>query len=356
MKPRIALWLSCVLGLLSCGEGVPTKPGDAPPGADDVVDFEKVLFNDDDEWGGLALGDPAWLLKEGRQATKEAFSLLRSVLGFVQEAVADDREPDASGVADDGSPWVAWAELDEGVEVVFAVVAAADGRRRYLLQARPQGGDEYKILMTGVFVKHASKRGGGRIHINMSAITDLAPEVDTDGRLHFWFANHNDGVIARRIAFRDVKPRTGDGIADNFIADDIQRDGVGGRARIVQTGDLIDDLDGVELLAMRLRWASGKGGRADAAIARIKPDVELLGAIHECWDTDGNRTAYSDTLDADDAAGDTQDPESCGGQAQEDVASADGTELDDEVTSELTDVGALDIDEADADLHPNLDL
>jgi hypothetical protein len=351
------LVLSCSIGLAACG-GDDTNnnngPSDEITGAD-IVDLGDLLQQDLDAAAAAEMvGDPATLLAEGKRQADVARKDVAAVLDFIKQATAG--EPSAKGMVG-GRAWARWVKEIAGTEIRFSAVRVTDDRLRYLVQGKAMDGS-YKPLLTGIFVKKADKRGGGRFHVNLSNVSDLFVSPGADGTVHFVFANDKDEARGRRIAYLNVTRRDAPmAPAANFAADLVRLTGQGGRFRSVGVGDLITDLPGNEAFALRILWKRDTGGRGDAAMASLADPMKPLplGTAHECWDAEGKRSAYMDDYAANDAKNPNEgDVTNCAGFPKEDVpgsaASPSGADPDPELDALLDDAGASDVTEAEASM------
>jgi hypothetical protein len=344
-----------------------TGPAEGEVTRDDVFDVDDVLGADqlDGSDAAYAVGEPAQLLGVSREQAQKIRADVEKMLSLLKEA--GENGEISTGTTENNRPYAEFTTTTAGLDLKLTVVLVSPNRLRYLLSGRTAGdgatvdagldGGAYTDFMTGIFLKVAPKAGGGRMHLNLSALTDLKSEVDLDGSIHLLFANHKADKKARRILYRAIKKRSDpNDLAQSFGADLLRNVGVGGRFRSVAIAEDLLELEGTEALGLRVQWRTGEGGRADAVMAHIAPDPRaILGAAHECWDSDGLRTAYSDTIAANDAEnpdeGDTSD---CVTLVQEDVsedaASEDAADTDPEVDEVLSDDAAdvTEISEGDA--------
>jgi hypothetical protein len=356
LRPTLAgLVLSCTVALAACGgNDTNSEPQDEITDAD-IVDLGDLLLQDQDAAAAAEMiGDPATLLAEGKRQADNARQDVAAVFDFIKQASAG--EPAMKGVTTGGKAWARWVKDIAGTEIRFSAVRMTDDRLRYLVQGKAADGS-YKPLLTGIFVKKADKRGGGRFHVNLSNVSDLYQAPGADGTVHFQFANHKDTLRGRRIAYVNVTRRADPmAPAANFAADLVRITGQGGRFRSVGVGDLIKDLPGNEAFALRILWKRKEGGRGDAAMATLAtPAPTLLGVAHECWDGAGKRTAYEDDYGANDATNPNDgDVSTCAGFPKDDVpagaASPSGADPDSELDALLDEAGASDVTEAEASM------
>ncbi len=356
LRPTLAgLALSCTVALAACGgNDTNNEPTDAITEAD-IVDLGDLLQQDPDAAAAAEMvGDPATLLAEGKRQADTARKDVAAVFDFIKQAAAG--EPTAKGMVG-GRAWARWVKDIQGTEIRFSAMRMTDDRLRYLVQGKAADGS-HKPLLTGIFVKKADKRGGGRFHVNLTNVSDLYQAPGADGSVHFVFANHKDEIRGRRIAYVNVTRRDDPmAPAANFAADLVRLTGQGGRFRSVGVGDIIKELPGSEAFALRILWKRDAGGRGDAAMASLATPGSpvLLGTAHECWDADGLRSAYMDDYAANDAMNPNEgDTSSCAGFAQEDVpgsaASTSGADPDPELDALLDEAGASDVTEAEASM------
>lgn len=336
-----------LLALLSCdsGGGEPPPP-DAVPNQGDVVAVTDLLVAESSGSGAIDVGDPAELLGAARQESVASVARLRSVLQRLQD-VAGGREPDRRGTAA-GLPYGVWTTSTSGLDLRLVATRLTDTRVRYLLQGKANGG-VYRWLMTGVFVRQSPSRGGGRLLLNLSNISDLGGG-SADGTVQVWWSNAQDKLVARRVLYRNVTDRSSTAPARNYGMDYLRQEGVGGRFRTLVVGDLLPNLPGNEALAVRMLWKTGEGGRGDALLVNAQNNVAVRSS--ECWDGSGNRTAHRNDVALDDADNpDSGDVTSCWGFPQgpaPDAPGYDTYDVDPDVDAALKAAGASDISEADA--------
>jgi hypothetical protein len=351
--------LACALAMAACAaEKEPTTVAAGEKvTADDVVEIDDLTTNDSDEAGAAKAGDPAVWLDVGRKISANAHANVKAILQHVKDVAAG--EPTRTGSTKDGKfQYGVWEKTNAaGVTGKLLVVRIADKKLRYTLFAKSSTAKDYKIILTGVFVKFGKKAGGGRFHLSLKNASDVVPALGFEtGSIHFWFANKNAAKAkARRILYVNVK-KTGDVIANNAGFDYVHKIGVGGRFRGIAVGpDVLKDRDGVESLAFRMFWGKGKGGRLDGVIAGLTPPPpKKLIEVHECWNAEGLRDAYDDDDLASKETKDGAKIDKCGDFAKEVIEKAKaeggkGGDIDAEVDAELKDAGALDIDEGAAD-------
>ncbi len=373
LLPGLCASLLALAATAACDGGRGPGDGDgeqSPVSVDDVFDIDALLVEDDDPTAGaITIGDPASLLAQGRQKARETIGQIRSVLRRIKGAI-ENRDPDISGETEDGRPYGVWARTVDGVDMRLLAIRQAEGRVRYLVLGKPEGADrsDFVRLMTGVFLQgdeDSPRRGGGRLHINLGHISELTGGDVATGSLHVLFATGQEGAIGRRVFYRNMTRHDDvEGTpARNHGFDFIHKPGVGGRIRAIAIGDLIER-DGIELLGLRVRWAHGVGGRADAVLARVSPrPVEVLRRAHECFDADGLRAAYADDDATNDDVdgideGDVDAPSACGGFERDDIDLAldeNGHDADPELDDMLDASGANDIDEDDAENVDDID-
>jgi hypothetical protein len=363
--------LAAAFALTACG-GISNQDDDAPVGLEDVVEVDDLLVEDlDDASAAGQVGEPAELLAEAQRQGTEMRQHIRNVVNFIKDVIQDDdgvrRAPDNTGLTPDGRPFAMWQAEKEGVMVRFRAVRINAQRVRYLLTGQQMDADvsnapAERALLTGIFVKKAPRKGGGRLHLNLSAVSDLFEGPNADGSMHLLFANHRPDLRGRRMVYRNVVSRDdANAMPKNYGADLIHKVGLGGRFRSVAIGDIIPQVPGIEALGMRVLWKHGQGGRADVAVANVLPEPRrILGHAHECWDAEGLRTAYADTIPENDDVnpneGDVTDGSLCGdfgapdaNDANDESASADGQDMDPELEDLLEDADATDITEEEAD-------
>lgn len=343
--------IACSLALAGCSSDAADE-GDVT--AEDVVDLGDLIAKDTDAAAAAAqVGDPATLLAEAKKQGDLARGDVAAVFDFVRKAA--EGEPTTKGATP--RPHAVWEKNVEGVDVRLTVVRVLRERVRYLLEGKGADGN-YVPLLTGIFLKKGPKSGGGRFHVDLSAVSDLYGAPNADGSMHFLFANHRGDLRGRRILYRNVTRRDEPSLpAANFAADLVRLVGKGGRFRSAGVGDLVPELPGNEVFALRAAWVRGVGGRGDAAMASLADpnNPAPLGKAHECWDKDGLRTAYADDVADNDAENPNEgDTAMCHGLAQEDVpeelAAPSGGDVDPELDALLDEVGALDVSEADAEM------
>jgi hypothetical protein len=344
--------LACSLALAGCSSGAPEEGDEIT--SDDVVDLGDLITQDPDAAAAAAqIGDPATLLAEGRREAGIARGDVGAVFDFLRKAA--EGEPTRRGV--NPRPNAVWERNVGGTDVRLTVVRVLRERVRYLLEAKKSDGT-YLPLLTGIFIRGRERAGGGRFHVDLSAVSDIYGAPNADGSLHFMFANLRGDKRGRRIAYRDVTRRDDASIpAANFSADLVRIVGEGGRFRSVGVADALPEVPGNELFALRLRWRAGLGGRGDAIFSSLADpqNPTVLGKAHECWDKDGLRTAYTDDYAANDAENPNEgDTATCHELAQEDVpvdvARPDGEDADPELDALLDEAGALGLTEADAEV------
>ncbi|MBK9266944.1 MAG: hypothetical protein IPM54_45115 [Polyangiaceae bacterium] len=349
-----ALVLSLPLALVGCGGNPEPAPAGEEITQDDVVDLGDLITQDPDAAAAAEMiGDPATLLAEGRRQGDKARMDVAAVLGFVKELAAG--EPSRKGARPDGTAFAEWEKTIQGKDATLVVGRMAAGRFRYLVALR-NADNTRTPLLTGIFVKKGPRTGGGRLHVNLTNLSDAFNAPGADGSIHFWFANHRGDKRGRRIAYHNVVRRDDpDKRVVNFGADLVRLVGVGGRFRSVGIGDFIPSLPGPEATGLRILWKRDEGGRGAAAVASLGAMKQLLGTAHECWDKDGLRTAYEDDNPNNDAMNPNEgDVAMCAGFAREqppdeaDVGE-NGMDVDPELDALLEESGAMDIDAAEAD-------
>jgi predicted small lipoprotein YifL len=349
----LALAISTVV---ACGRGGPNpdiNDPEAPVTADDIVNVDDILLDDAADAAAAAqVGDPATLLGAAQEAGTTIRGHMRDVFDMIKNIT--DTEPAETGRTERGDrPYALWTGTHEDIDFRFGVVRTGPARVRYLMQAKQTDAEEFRNILTGVFVKRAPHRGGGRLHINLSAASDVRG-ADIDGSVHVVFANGRDDKQGRRIAYLGLRDRNDpDATPQAFGADLIRKVGEGGRFRTLHVADMNPDIPGFEAIGLRVLWKTGQGGRADAVVARVAPrPVVILGHAHECFDGDGLRTGYADTFPGNDEVDPNEgEVTDCLGFAQEDVpdnAAESGNDADPELDDLLAEDGALDIDEEEA--------
>lgn len=351
-----ALVLSSSVALAGCGGDPEPAPAVEEVTQDDVVDLGDLIAKDMDPAAAAEMvGDPATMLAEARSQGEKARTDVARVLGFVRELGTG--APTNKGVRADGTPFAQWVKEIQGKTTHLVVGRMAPDRFRYLVAV--EGADAKPVpLLTGIFVKKGPRSGGGRLHVDLTAISDaygIQPaDGAADGSIHFWFANHKGDARGRRIAYRNVVRRDDpDKRVINYGADLVRLVGVGGRFRSVGIGDLVPEAisPGPEALGLRVLWKRGEGGRGVAVIASLASKM-VLGTAHECWDKDGLRTAYeSDPVSA--MNPNEGDLTMCAGFAREmpppaDRVNENGSDADPELDALLDESGAKDIDEMEA--------
>lgn len=363
---RVGLLVVCVgVGCKSTGDDDDNDTGGttqlAAVDSTDVVDVDTILYEDTD--GAAAaevMGDPATLRADALAAAQKATADVRSVVGFIKTVGAG--EPDTKGTTRAGQPFGIWEGTVSSADVRFVVVRTAANRLRYLVTAR-KGTDAYKPLLTGIFIKRLTGAGAGRLHVNLTNASEIFnPTTGYTGSIHFFFANHTHEFRGRRIMYRNIVPRAQPTANPaSYAMDIIHKVGLGGRARLMSISpDILPNTggtdNGTELLAMRVLWKRGVGGRADGLMSRFRPrPVQMYGHFHECWGPAGLRTAYMDTFEANDADNPNQgDVTNCFDLAQDQVPEANTANSDSpadpdpELDAALDETGAADISETDA--------
>jgi hypothetical protein len=323
---------------------------------EDIVDLGDLVTADSDKAAAAEqIGDPATLLAEAKREAEVARGDVAAVFDFLRQAA--EGEPTKRGKTPRGAAYAQWVKTIEGVEVRATLIRVTAGRLRYLLQGKKADGTHVPLL-TGIFLKRASKAGGGRFHVNLTNVSDLFTVPEADGSLHFWFANGAADKRGRRIHYKNVTRRDDPSAPPvSFGADLVRIVGQGGRFRSVGVTDAVPNVAGDELFALRVRWKAGEGGRGDALLVNVadpKAPV-VLGDAHECWDKDGLRTAYLDSYADNDAEDPNEgDTASCSGLDSESVpeseATMDGVDADPELDALLDESGASEISEVEADL------
>lgn len=348
-----ALVLSSSVAIAGCGGDPEPAPAVEEITQDDVVDLGDLIAKDMDPAAAAEMiGDPATMLAEARNQGDKARMDVAAVLGFVRDL--GDGPPTRKGARPDGNAWAEWVKEIQNKTTRLVVGRMAPGRFRYLVAVEGADGKPLPLL-TGIFVKKGPRTGGGRLHVNLTNISDTYSAPGADGSIHFWFANHKGDARGRRIAYRNVVRRDDpDKRMINYGADLVRLVGVGGRFRSVGVGDYIDSVPGPEALGLRVLWKRGEGGRGAAAIASLATKMPL-GTAHECWDKDGLRTAYEDDNPANDMTNPNEgDLMMCAGFAREmpppaDRVNENGADADPELDALLDESGATAIDEAEAD-------
>jgi hypothetical protein len=353
-----ALVLSTSVALAGCGGDPEPAPAVEEITQDDVVDLGDLIAQDLDPAAAAEMvGDPATMLAEAKRQGEKARTDVVRVLGFVKELGTG--EPTRKGARADGTRYAQWIKEIQGKTTHLVVGRMAPDRFRYLVAV--EGADAKPIpLLTGIFVKKGPRTGGGRLHVDLKAISDAYAVSNADGAadgsIHFWFANHKGDARGRRIAYRDVVRRDDPAMRKiNYGADLVRLVGVGGRFRSIGIGDFIPEAvsPGPEALGMRVLWKRGEGGRGVAVIASLATKM-ALGTASECWDADGLRTAYEDDNPANDATNPNEgDLTMCAGFAREmpppaDRVNENGADADPELDALLDESGAMDIDETEA--------
>ena len=349
------LALSSSLVIAGCGGDDKTPaPAADPITQDDVVDLGDLITQDPDLAAAAEMiGDPATLLAEGRKQGEKARADVAAVMSFIKQVAVG--EPTKTGETPRGNAGAVWVKTVNGVELTLGVERTAPNRLRYLMAGKAADGT-MKGLLTGVFIKKAPKTGGGRLHVNLTNLSDLFNAPGADGSIHFWFANHKADLRGRRIAYVNVSRRDDPNMQKvNYGADLVRLVGVGGRFRSVAISDFSPASPGNEAVGLRVLWKAGQGGRASGAIATLGAMPQVQATMHECWDKDGKRTAYMDDIAGNDMNNPNEgDVTMCAGFAKEpppdpmDV-SVDGADVDPELDTLLDDAGASTIIVADAD-------
>jgi hypothetical protein len=335
------------LAVAGCSSDEPADAG-GDVAKEDIVRVSDLLVQSADGAGAIKIGDPAELLGLAKSQSNVLTARTRAALQYV-EAIAQGRDPGRRGKTPAGLPFGVWTGVREGVEAKLIAVKLTDSRVRYLLLAHKAGDPgAFKPLLTGVFVRKAAERGGGRLHVNLTNTSDLLGG-DADGVLQVTFANLRDDRKVRRLAYRNLTLRGGDATPRNFSADYVYQPGVGGRFRIVGVGELVAKLDGPERFAMRVKWTPA-GGRADALVTGGSPPATFHAS--ECWGPGGLRTAYaSEAVDPGEEIG--GDVGVCAGYPLDEVpassAAADAQEPEPDAAADLADTEASSITEAEAD-------
>lgn len=347
------------LAVAACGassdDDAAEDAGGAAPSAEDIVNVDDLLVEDTGS-GATKVGDPAVWLDLVRQETKRGNAWVKVALGRIGELASTT--PVRTGKTPSGEPFSIWRADKDGVTYTLMVARTAENRLRYFLQGSKGG--ERKPLLTGVFIKRASKRGVGRLHVDLTNLNALAGVPDATGKVHFWFSNGGE-ARARRLRYREVKPKDlGVEGAINFGVDAIHRPGKGGVLKSYAIGDLgkripdLSNLMGVQLAAFRARWTP-EGGRLSAAVFDVQKmgGLTKLGDVHECWDGGGIRKAYKSWTGKEDE-GDTVDKVACGNLEQDTPpaeAPAEGAP-EAEVDAELVEATSISETESSVELDP----
>jgi hypothetical protein len=352
-RPTPALLLLLLTGLLFSCDDPQNEPeitgAQGSPSKEDIVDVTDLLVGDTSGAGAAVIGDPAELLGAARKESTEGLARLRAVLQRLQ-GVAAGRDPERRGLAS-SRPYGVWSGTVDGVEVRHTVTVLAPDRMRYLMQARKAGDQgSFRPILTGIFLKKSPTKGGGRLHMNLTNLSDLGG-ASADGQLQLWWANDRPGTTARRLLYRGVKDRSGPyPDARNYGTDYLREAGVRGVYRALVVGDLVPKLAGNEALALRMSWTPGQGGRADTLLVGGQSNATVRSS--ECWDSEGKRTAHRNDAAFDDAENpDEGDVSSCWGYPQQKAPDAPVYEAVDtapEVEEALSAVGATTVPEADA--------
>jgi hypothetical protein len=322
---------------------------------DDLADVGDLITQDPDMAAAAeVIGDPATLLGEGRRQAEKARADVAAAISFFRdvssgEAVKRGATPDGRGA------FARWEKDVAGKRVGVSVIRADVGRFHYVVNAIGADGTRLPLLR-GVFVKKGPRTGGGRLHVNLTNLSDTFNAPGVDGSIHFWFANHRGDKRARRIIYADAVRRDDPDMRKiNFGADLVRIVGTGGRFRSVGITDMIPALPGPEAVGLRILWKAGEGGRAASAIASVGATPMLLGTAHECWGSGGLRTAYEDDNPNNDAMNPNEgDVTMCAGFAKEpppdqgDV-NENGLDTDPEADALLEESGAAGIAEADVE-------
>jgi len=332
-------------------------PASAPITSDDLVNLGDLLSQEQDAAAAAyAVGEPAQYLALAQENAEEVCAHVAAILDHL--GTITESEPTNTGTTPDGKPFALYRKVGPNNTFSLLVVRTAENRLRYTLRGKPNDSVETRILLTGVFIKRAPQRGGGRFHLSLTALNQLGVGPGLNGSMHFYFANHKEDRRARRVVYRNVfDPNDNQLLPKNYAADLIRVVGEGGRYRSVILDDLIDTIPGRELFGFKVRWKTGVGGRAAAVLASYNAgDPVVLGAARECWDSDGNRVAYVDNIDGNEDVnpneGDISDcfliPED---EIPEDPAppSTDGIDGDSEVDDLFADADVDDITEDEAD-------
>ncbi len=323
---------------------------------DDVVDLDDLLEENTDAAGAVKVGKPSTVLLAVGAALKNQRAWLKAVVARVK-AVVTKAQPDVKGKTVAGQPFGVWKGQQGGVKYRFIAVRTKVNRLRYSLYGSKDGAT-WKGLMTGIFVKKAPRKGGGRLHMNLTNITDLVPALNVDGKIHLWFANAGKKAKARRVVYRKVKKRKDHtGPAWNFGADYVRKIGVGGRARTLIVGDIAPKVAGIEGYAARIGWLAGKGGRGVAVYGQVHPAKKVYAVVKECWGPGAKNTyvaaAWKDPKADKGAWAAGGDKKACvgdeGGDPPESSLDASGHDKDPEADAAFKDEGASDVSESDAD-------
>lgn len=339
----------------------PVTDENAPITSDDIVDLDDLLTQEMEATAAAAqVGDPAQLLAIAQDEAEAARTHVTAVFDHLRYVT--EGGPVETGTTPRGRPYGRWeAQNPAGtVDLKFTAVRTTDHRVRYFLEGKAVDTTEYTPLMTGIFVKHAPKKGGGRFHLSLTHLTDLGMGPNLDGSLHFMFANKDAIRHARRIAYVRVNERGSDELPRNFYADLLRKVGTGGRFRSVAIDDFLPALPGREVYALRVKWLRGVGGRGDAAMAALNAGDPIgLGRAHECWDADGLRVAYRDTFPGNDVDNPNEGTvEDCYDLLEEPIDESDADPNaesgDEEVDEALDEAGVGDLTEEECDAAPEM--
>ena len=352
-RASVAAWAALTLVSACAAEKAASAAAEQTVSQDDVFDTDDLVTVESAGAGAAKLGDPATLLEVARKSADKSRSHVAGVADLIKE-IAANKKPAATGKTLTGQlPYGKWTGTKAGVDLTLWVIRTAENRLRYVLTGK-KGAEAAKFLLTGVFIKKGPRSGGGRLHVSLTNLSALFGAPNKTGSMHVWFANHKADAKGRRVAYVNVKDiGNPQDVAANYAADAIYKPKVGGRLRQIFVDDLDPKQPGLELFAMRVLWKTGVGGRADAIYANVTAQkTEKKAEAHECWGSDGKRTAYSSTpVDPNNAAeGDTKKCFELGQDGvPETVATTSGKDPDPELDALLADAGASGIDEAEAD-------
>jgi hypothetical protein len=284
------------------------------------------------------IGENAVLLAQAKAQAHEAAADARAIMGFVKDTIkatvgAGTRAPDRHSELGAAVQWAAWRKVVDQRVVHFIVARVTADRLRYIMVAHDPVDDggvptfdgsfnvdaglpyNGRILLTGVFVKKASGQGGGRLHLNLTNVSDTFPNgPQKDGAIHLYFANGNAGKLARRIAYRNVQARDDAGVPPTSAVREMYRHvGHGGVSRTRGVGDFkptttVDGgtaFEGSEFWSLNVRWKAGSGGMAAAVLGHAFPlPAYAVFYAKECWNAEGKTHAYEDNY----AGNDTECP------------------------------------------------
>jgi hypothetical protein len=302
--------LMTALALAGCGGGpeashpLPDWPQDVPPLEDLLLEPETVEQTydegaEDETMGESGLrvaeqglvNDPAVLLPYLRQGLLISNIMARTGLGLLG-SVARSGPP----VSADSNKLV-WEVRDKGALYTLRIErdVGVAGRWNYqLLVGSEAAGDADvpRLLLGGWF--HPGQRDGGRqtgsglIRYDYDAFASLPDAGESvRGVGAFGFRTDRAGGLRMRVILDGFKPKDSDQRLDAQYIYRLAPDNGGGEFRFLLKADIIQAIEGDEVLGETVVWGPNRAAKAKALI--VNPNIETELRIDECWNLRGRQ-------------------------------------------------------------------